>query len=103
MLHEPHVRAFYELEVRKTLAGATLPAAGVLARLLDARSEKVSAEVALALLKIGGYVPRDATSMVVNNVVLPGYVVDLTAPQPVIEHQAIEPPAIELEPAAGDQ
>jgi hypothetical protein len=77
-------RALVEQRVSETIAGAKMKAGAVLEKLmLDGKSEHVRRDVAQYFNELAGYVVQKnaAPSITINNqMIAPGYIVDLSAP-----------------------
>ena len=84
MLGRPEIRAFVANETRRAIERAQMPAAGVLAALLDAESERVRAEVATRVLAING-IRAEADRPAVSVDVRVGYVIALDGAAATIE------------------
>ena len=104
-LHLPHIRAFAERELAKTIGVAQLRAGSVMANLMDsAKSEHVKKDASEFFLGLMGHVVQKNAAPVLtlnNNVIVPGYFLDLRTPQEIaggghaIEHN---PPPRDDEP-----
>lgn len=105
MINRPHVQVFIADERRRTIAQASLRAAGRLSELIDAESEHVSLQASQHVLAIEGISPPERGNGVQVNVnVTPGYVVRLRHVDGAeLEGQAVDvtPPAAG-EPVAGE-
>lgn len=104
MLQKPHVEVFVASERRKTIAQASLRAAGRLTELIDAESEHVSLQASQHVLAIEGISPPSNSHGVQVNVnVTPGYVVKLRhAPDAAPGDGAIDiTPGTDALPVAG--
>lgn len=78
MMSLPHVQVFIADERRRTIAQASLRAAGRLSELIDAESEHVSLQASQHVLAIEGISPPERGHGVQVNVnVTPGYIVKL--------------------------
>jgi hypothetical protein len=99
-LHEPHIRAFAERELAKTIGTAQLRAASVMANLMDsARSEHVKKDASEFFLGLAGHVVRRDAAPAINIGVNiePGYYINLEARQPSEEPA----PPSDSKPASG--
>lgn len=73
-----HGQAFLARETRRAINHAQAPAAATLVKLLNAKAERVQAEVAAKLLAIAGIKSDDTTRVAVGVDVRVGYVVNLS-------------------------
>lgn len=100
MLSRAHVQVFIADERRKTIAQASLRAAGRLTELIDAESEHVSLQASQHVLAIEGISPPSERHGVQVNVnVTPGYIVKL---RHAADAQVIDGEAINVDTAAID-
>lgn len=104
MINRPHVQVFIAEERRRTIAQASLRAAGRLSELIDAESEHVSLDASKHVLAIEGISPKQQGISVDVNI-RAGFVIDISesdAPGAGQRAQVLDGEAVELgEPVAG--
>jgi hypothetical protein len=90
-LKKDHVRGLLREKVSGNIASMQMRAIGVMHSLLaDAASEHVKKDVAFRALELNGFtVDRSAPTInITNNVVTPGYVLDLRSPEQIAAENA---------------
>ena len=99
-MRQPHILNYIDQQVKSRLAEGKLVASARLVDLIHAKSEHVSFDASVHTLAVNGIAaPQANVSVLINNNISPGYVIDLSPGDDAAERT---PRTIEHEPQGGE-